>query len=132
VTQPTLHTQEGAPSKLRLGRFAHARYPCYRLYTSVYTTTAVEFRWDERKNRINEQKHGISFEAASLVFDDPHHLTRQDREVDGETRWQTIGMVNGVHLLLVAHTVSDDDEEIRIISARKATRSERSIYAQSN
>jgi uncharacterized DUF497 family protein len=92
----------------------------------------VEFVWDKRKNRINKQKHRISFETASLVFDDPHHLTRQDRQVDGEPRWQTIGVVNGVHWLLVAHTVSDDDEEIRIISARKATRSERSTYAQSN
>ena len=92
----------------------------------------VEFAWNERKNRANKRKHGVSFETASLVFGDPHHLTRQDREVDGEPRWQTIGIVNGVHLLLVAHTVSDYDEEIRIISARKATRSERSTYAQSN
>ena len=92
----------------------------------------VEFAWDERKNRINKRKHGISFETASLVFDDPRHLTRQDREVDGEARWQTIGIVNGIHLLLIAHTVSDFDEEIRIISARKATRRERSTYAQSN
>ncbi len=92
----------------------------------------MESAWDERKNRVNKRKHGISFETASLVFDDPYHLTRQDREVDGEPRWQTIGIVNGVHLLLVAHAVSDDDEEIRIISARKATRSERSLYARSN
>jgi uncharacterized protein len=83
-----------------------------------------------RKNRINRRKHGVSFETASLVFDDPYHLTRQDREVDGEPRWQTIGVVNGIHLLLVAHTVNEYDEEIRIVSARKATRSERSLYAQ--
>src|SRR5437588_6622704 len=57
----------------------------------------VEFAWDEGKNRINKRKHGVSFETASLVFDDPHHLTRQDREVDGEPRWQTIGVVNGIH-----------------------------------
>lgn len=92
----------------------------------------MEFTWDERKNRVNQQKHGISFETAILVFDDPYHLTRQDREVEGEPRWQTIGMVSGIHVLLVAHTVSEDDEVIRILSARKATRSERSIYAQSN
>jgi uncharacterized DUF497 family protein len=95
----------------------------------------VEFAWDEGKNRINRRKHGVSFETASLVFDDPYHLTRQDREVDGEPRWQTIGVVNGVHLLLVAHTIvahtaNEYDEEIRIVSARKATRSERSLYAQ--
>jgi len=95
----------------------------------------VEFAWDEGKNRINKRKHGVSFETASLVFDDPHHLTRQDREVDGEPRWQTIGVVNGIHLLLVAHTVvahavNEYDEAIRIVSARKATRSERRLYAQ--
>jgi uncharacterized protein len=92
----------------------------------------VEFAWDERKNRVNQQKHGISFETAILVFDDPYHLTRQDREVEGEPRWQTIGMVNGVHVLLVAHTVSEGEELIRILSARKATPRERSMYAQSN
>jgi len=42
----------------------------------------VEFTWDERKNRVNQQKHGVSFETAILVFDDPYHLTRQDREVE--------------------------------------------------
>jgi uncharacterized protein len=92
----------------------------------------VEFTWDERKNRVNQQKHGVSFETAILVFDDPYHLTRQDREVEGEPRWQTIGMVNGVHVLLVAHTVSEDEAVIRILSARKATPRERSMYAQSN
>ena len=92
----------------------------------------MEFAWDERKNRTNRKKHGVSFETAILVFDDPYHLTRQDREVDGELRWQTIGMVNRVHVLLVAHTVSEDEEVVRILSARKATRRERSMYAQSN
>jgi hypothetical protein len=92
----------------------------------------VEFAWDERKNRINKRKHGVSFETAALVFDDPYQLTRQDREVEGEPRWQTIGIVNGVYVLLVAHTVSEDEKVTRILSARKATRRDRSIYAQSN
>ncbi len=92
----------------------------------------MEFVWDERKNQINQRKHGVSFETAALVFDDPYHLTRQDREVEGEPRWQTIGIVKGVHVLLVAHTVNEDEEVIRIFSARKATRRERSRYAQSN
>lgn len=90
----------------------------------------MEFAWDERKNRVNQRKHCISFETAVLVFDDPHHLTTQDRDVESEARWRTIGMVNGLHVLLVAHTVSED--VIRIISARKATPRERSIYAQNN
>jgi hypothetical protein len=94
----------------------------------------VRFIWDERNNDANKRKHGVSFEIALLVFDDPYHLTRQDREVDGETRWQTIGFVNGIQVLLVAHTVeeADDEETIRIISARRATPQERKIYAQGN
>jgi uncharacterized protein len=90
----------------------------------------VEFTWDRRKNRTNERKHGISFETATLVFDDPFHLSVQEREVEGEARWQTIGMANTV-VLLVAHTV-DGGGNIRIISARKATRRERGIYAEGN
>ena len=82
----------------------------------------VEFAWDERKNRANRRKHGIGFETAVLVFDDPNHVSVQDREVDGEQRWQTIGLVEGIHVLLVAHTVDDNEKVIRIVSARKATR----------
>lgn len=95
----------------------------------------MQFAWDERKNRANRRKHGISFETAALVFDDPYHLSTQDREVEGESRWQTIGMAQGKQILLVVHTLSEsvhevDEEVIRIISARKATPRERSIYAQ--
>jgi uncharacterized DUF497 family protein len=90
----------------------------------------VEFTWDERKNRVNKRKHGISFETAIPVFDDPFHVSRQDREEEGEARWQTIGTIRGVHILLVAHTVEEDDTLIRILSARKATPQERRIYAQ--
>jgi hypothetical protein len=92
----------------------------------------VEFTWDTRKDRANRKKHGISFENAILAFDDPFHVTTQDREVDGEPRWQTIGMVNGIHILLVAHTLDEEQDSIRILSARKATRQERRIYAQGN
>lgn len=90
----------------------------------------MEFTWDDRKNRANKRKHGVSFETAIRVFDDLYQLTRQDREVEGEIRWQTIGMVDGVHVLVVAHTMSEDEEVVRVISARKATRAERNIYAQ--
>jgi uncharacterized DUF497 family protein len=95
----------------------------------------LQFTWDERKNRANQRKHGISFETAALIFDDPYHLSTQDREVEGELRWQTVGMVKAKQILLVAHTLSQsanegDDEVIRIMSARKATLQERSLYAQ--
>lgn len=92
----------------------------------------MRLTWDERKNRANKRKHGVSFETASLIFDDPYHVSRPDREMEGELRWQTIGMVRGAQILLVAHTVSEseDEEVLRIISARKATPQERSVYAQ--
>ena len=89
--------------------------------------------WDEDKNRRNQRKHGVSFEAAKLVFEDPAHISRQDRTEGGEQRWQTIGMVGDVALLLVAHTWEDtegDGEHIRIISARRATKLERKVYEQ--
>ena len=105
----------------------------YCIYNTVNTGLAVEFTWDARKARLNRRKHGISFDTARRVFDDPHHLSTQDREVDGEPRWQTMGMVEA-NVLLVAHTAETDDEvdAIRIISARKATRTERRIYAESH
>lgn len=90
----------------------------------------MDFTWDDRKNRTNQRKHGVSFEAACLVFDDPFHISLQDREVDGEPRWQTIGRAAGLYILTVAHRIEEEDEAVRIISARKATREERRIYEE--
>lgn len=97
----------------------------------------IRFTWDENKNVTNQSKHdGISFELAAQVFHDPLRLTRQDRIESYEMRWQTIGSVYGVTVLLVAHTVTEEDadgmlvETIRIISARRATRSERKRYEE--
>lgn len=90
----------------------------------------IRFEWDEAKAMRNARKHGVRFEDAMLVFADPYALVEQDRQVDGEVRWQTLGLAGGIVLLLVAHTVRDehDDESIRIISARKAVRKERKQY----
>ena len=93
----------------------------------------TRFEWDEAKARINLRKHGVAFEDAMAVFSDPFALTRQDRIEGGELRWQTLGMAGGCLLLLVAHTVRDeldDLEVIRIISARAAVRKERKSYEQ--
>lgn len=107
----------------------------FRNYNTVMAE--VRFAWDPVKAEANRRKHGIGFEAAARVFQDPWHLTIQDRIEGGEYRWQTIGRIHGVVVLLVAHTVDEDgvDEdggegvvEIRLISARKATRSERRRY----
>lgn len=93
----------------------------------------MRFEWDENKNRSNYRKHGVFFETATLVFDDPDFVMARDRIVDGEERWQTIGLVEDVLLLLVAHTLgSEGDEEIvRIISAREVTVHERRRYEDS-
>ena len=92
----------------------------------------MRIEWNQTKNWANQAKHKVSFETASLVFDDPHHLSIQDRHEQGEERWKTLGIVDGIVLMLVAHTVSEGEQEevIRIISARKATRIERRIYEQ--
>ena len=72
----------------------------------------------------------MSFETAQLVLDDPVAVSRLERVVEGEERWQTLGLVGGAVVLLVAHTFREDqgDEVIRILSARKATPRERKIY----
>jgi uncharacterized protein len=88
--------------------------------------------WDEAKNRANVAKHRVSFERASLVFQDQRHISEPDPS-EIEERWRTMGLVNGVVVLIVAHTVKeaeDGEEELRIISARKATRTERKAYEE--
>ena len=92
----------------------------------------MRFVWDAEKNRRNRVKHRVSFETAALVFEDPHALSIQDRVVEGEERWQTLGRVGDITLLLVAHTVHEEngEEVIRIISARTATAHERRAYEQ--
>jgi uncharacterized protein len=92
----------------------------------------VQFEWDPAKSRANLGKHGVSFEAARLVFDDPRHVSRQVRYEDHEERWQTLGSIGTGAVLLVAHTLEERDGEeiVRIISARKADARERERYAR--
>ena len=94
----------------------------------------MRFEWDERKSRSNLVKHKVSFETARLVFEDPFAISIQDQIVEGEQRWQTLGMVGGVVVLLVAHTYQDEnvEEVIRIVSARKAIPRERVLYEQAH
>ena len=87
----------------------------------------MRFDWDDRKDASNLRKHGIDFDTASLAFDDPLHLLVPYRVIDGEQRWQLIGMAADVALLVVVHT-EDGDELVRIISARKAEGHERRRY----
>ncbi len=97
--------------------------------------TQVRLEWDPAKNLSNHRKHGLSFEEAGLVFRDPLHVTIADRSEDREERWKTFGMVRGVLLLIVVHTMRDADSlepVMRIISARQADRRERRFYEDEN
>ncbi|MBN1959774.1 MAG: BrnT family toxin [Deltaproteobacteria bacterium] len=92
-----------------------------------------DFVWDEEKSRLNVLKHGVSFELAIEVFQDPRCLTKIDERFDyGEQRWVTTGLVRGIVILLVVYTEQSENEEeidvIRIISARRASRQEREAY----
>lgn len=89
----------------------------------------MRFEWDKKKNRANKRKHDVSFELAIKIFDDPKMHSVPD-DYEGEERWVTIGMVRGVLILTVIHTWKGegDEEIIRVISARKATPSERESY----
>ncbi len=102
------------------------------MYSTVATT--MRFVWDEEKSRRNLAKHKVSFKTARLVFDDPQAVSRLDRVEDGEERWQTLGLAGGIVILLVAHTYREEggEEVIRIISARKVTARERTVYDQGN
>jgi len=89
----------------------------------------LEFEWDPAKAEINLQKHKVSYEEASTIFDDPLFITFLDEEHSiGEERYITMGLSRRQHLLLVAHT--DRKGRIRIISARKATKNERRFYEE--
>jgi uncharacterized protein len=95
---------------------------------------SIEFEWDEAKNLANQRKHGIDFEQASRVFYDPLHVCRFDRIEDGEVRFNTMGLVAGLQIVVVVHTdrYANDTEVIRVISARLATKPEKRIYENEN
>lgn len=89
----------------------------------------LRFEWDEEKDRLNQEKHGISFETAAYVFQDEHYIEMYDFEhsVD-EDRYIAIGRVG--ELLFVVFT--ERAANIRLISARLATPSERRLYHDQN
>ena len=89
-----------------------------------------QFEWDKIKDKANQNRHRVSFETASLVFDDPLALSFPDRVVGSEERYLTLGSVGGVTFFSCCSSYRDRDgiEVIRIISARKATKHERRQY----
>ena len=89
----------------------------------------MKFEWDESKARINQQKHGVSFEEAQTVFDDADALQIFDPDhSESEDRFIMLGMSAVLRILVVCHCYRANDDTIRIISARKATRNECSTY----
>jgi len=90
----------------------------------------MSFEWDPEKDRINRTKHGVAFEDATLVWDDPLMALSQDLHAKGEPRWIALGRIGVTTILFVVHVYRSDEGEqrIRIISARKATRHERRKY----
>jgi uncharacterized DUF497 family protein len=95
--------------------------------TRSYSKEGIQFEWDDEKTPSNFEKHGISFEIACEVFFDPFVKTIEMQQTYGETRYVIIGMTTQWQILYVVHTVRDD-EVFRLISARRATRNERTHY----
>jgi uncharacterized DUF497 family protein len=94
----------------------------------VFIHRGTTFRWDELKAQQNLQKHGIAFEEAVTVFDDPL-LVVKDASRNEEQRDAVIGFSSNGRLLTVVH-VEVDKDYIRIISARRASSAEEAIYAE--
>jgi hypothetical protein len=91
----------------------------------------ITFSWDDRKDRENQRKHGISFTEATTAFADENaRLTHDRTHSRGEDRFALLGFSAKLRLLVVVHAYRKDDREIRIISARKATGNERKQYGQ--
>ena len=89
----------------------------------------IRFEWDENKNQINIDKHGVSFEEALTVFYDPDALVKHDEEHSkDEDRFLILGISEALHLLIVCHCYRESNETIRIISARKANKTEAKQY----
>lgn len=89
----------------------------------------LRFEWDPAKNEINKKKHQVSFEEAQTVFyddaakviDDPEHSEEEDRFI-------ILGLSKKANLLVVCHCYRESESVIRIISARKATKTEAKQY----
>jgi uncharacterized DUF497 family protein len=89
----------------------------------------IGFVWDPKKNVANKGKHGVSFEEAQTVFYDEYaQLIADPDHSDEEDRFIILGRSSRLRILVVCHCYYEEDEEIRIISARKATKHEQIFY----
>jgi uncharacterized DUF497 family protein len=91
----------------------------------------IRFTWDEQKAKINQQKHNISFvEAKTVFYDENARLIHDPDHSSEEERFLILGLSNKFRLLLVVHCYRENEDIIRIISARKATKNERNQYEE--
>jgi uncharacterized protein len=89
----------------------------------------IRFEWDKKKQTLNKRKHGIPFDEGQTTFADENGLILDDPDhSDEEERFILLGLSSSLRLLVVSHTYRKEDAVIRIISARKATRSEQQQY----
>ena len=90
---------------------------------------SISFSWGDRKNSANQKKHKVSFEEAQSVFFDEHAIEYYDPDhSESEDRFLMLGLNYQVRVLVVSYTLRKGGTEIRIISARKATRREQKAY----
>ena len=91
----------------------------------------IRFEWDDNKAAININKHKVSFEEATTVFDDENAILFDDPDhSELEERFLLLGMSATSRMLMVCHCLRENDSVIRIISARKATKSESEQYTE--
>jgi len=90
----------------------------------------ISFSWDKQKNKSNQSKHGISFEEAQAVFFDENAIEFFDPDhSEDEDRFLMLGLSYRLRVLVVCHCLRKSESEIRIISARRATKKEQKVYA---
>jgi hypothetical protein len=106
-------------------------YPLDNKLQHIYNVfmNSISFSWDDQKNIANQKKHRISFEEAQSVFFDEHAIEYYDPDhSESEDRFLMLGHSPRVRILVVSYTLRKNGTEIRIISARKATKKEQKAY----
>ncbi len=90
----------------------------------------MDFEWDVEKARANWLKHGVTFDLATSIWNDPHLQIVLDSVVDGEERWWAVGYGAISGLLIAVHVYPDptDESRVRLISARRASKHEQRRY----
>lgn len=105
--------------------------PLEDVVCTLYVMSGIRFTWDPEKAAANEAKHGIAFDEAVTAFEDENARIIDDPDhSDSEDRFILLGFSTEARLIVVCHCYRDSAAEIRMISARRATRVERSAYAR--